>query len=149
MPSLTYVGGETDLHRDVPLHHHLGQAGVRPDPGVLHCWGRGEVRGVATPAIKNQLVASKDPTVYWNEMTQQLISCSRLVTGSLWHKGAKKRSFPCMEANYPFAIKNQRGASKIILVGDELVLYGIRLLASQGKFSTKERRWLSCGDVYL
>ena len=50
-----------------------------------------------------------------------------------------------MEANYPYAIKNQRGASKIPLVGGilrskapsrglwmpELVLYGIRLLAKQ------------------
>ena len=40
------------------------------------------------------------------------------------------RTFPCMEANYPYAIKNQRGASKKTLVGgfgcDELVLYGIR-----------------------
>ena len=24
--------------------------------------------------------------------------------------GAKNRTFPCMEANYPYAIKNQRGA---------------------------------------
>ena len=53
------------------------------------------------------------------------------------------RTFPCMEANYPYAIKNQRGASKIPLVGGilrskapsrglwmpELVLYGIRELA--------------------
>ena len=50
-----------------------------------------------------------------------------------------------MEANYPYAIKNQRGASKIPLVGGilrskapsrglwmlELVLYGIRLLGKQ------------------
>ena len=40
-----------------------------------------------------------------------------------------------MEANYPYAIKNQRGASKKPLVGgfgcDELVLYGIRVLAEQ------------------
>ena len=38
-----------------------------------------------------------------------------------------------MEANYPYAIKNQRGASIKHQVGgfvcDELVLYGIRLLA--------------------
>ena len=53
------------------------------------------------------------------------------------------RTFPCMEANYSYAIKNQRGASKIPLVGGilrskapsrglwmpELVLYGIRLQA--------------------
>ena len=50
-----------------------------------------------------------------------------------------------MEANYPYAIKNQRGASKISPNGGilrskapsrglwmpELVLYGIRLLAKQ------------------
>ena len=40
-----------------------------------------------------------------------------------------------MEANYPYVIKNQRGASKKPLVGgfgcDELVLYGIRVLAEQ------------------
>ena len=40
-----------------------------------------------------------------------------------------------MEANYHFAIKNQRGASKKPLVGgfgcNELVLYGIRVLAEQ------------------
>ena len=40
-----------------------------------------------------------------------------------------------MEANYPYAIKNQRGASKKPLVGgfgcDELVLYGIRVLVEQ------------------
>ena len=50
-----------------------------------------------------------------------------------------------MEANYPYAIMNQRGASKISLVGGilsskapsrglwmpELVLYGIRLLVKQ------------------
>ena len=40
-----------------------------------------------------------------------------------------------MEANYPYAIKNQRGASIKPLVGgfggDELVLYDIRVLAEQ------------------
>ena len=53
-----------------------------------------------------------------------------LLAGSLRHKGAYNRTFPCMEANYPYAIKNQRGASKKPLVGgfgcEELVLYGIR-----------------------
>ena len=48
-----------------------------------------------------------------------------------------------MEANYPYAIKNQRGARKITLVGlwmPELVLSGIRLLAQAllGKPSTNE-----------
>ena len=33
-----------------------------------------------------------------------------LLAGSLWHKGAYNRTFPCIEANYPYAIKNQRGA---------------------------------------
>ena len=40
-----------------------------------------------------------------------------LLAGSLWHKGAYKWTFPCMEANYPYAIKNQRGASQKPLVG--------------------------------
>ena len=61
------------------------------------------------------------------------------LAGSLWHKD---RWLPCTERSYyrrPYAIKNQRGASKIPqcvpkpLVGgfgcDELVLYGIRELA--------------------
>ena len=57
--------------------------------------------------------------------------------------GASNKTFLCMEDNYPNAIKNQRGASKIPLVGSilrskapsrglwmpELVLYGIRELA--------------------
>ena len=40
-----------------------------------------------------------------------------------------------MEAIYPYAIKNQRGASKKPLVGgfgcEELVLYGIRVVVKQ------------------
>ena len=56
--------------------------------------------------------------------------------------GRLNRTFPCKEANYPYVIKNQQGASKILigvfcvpkpLVGgfgfDELALYGIRQLA--------------------
>ena len=42
------------------------------------------------------------------------------------------RTFPCMEANYSYAIQNQRGARNTPSRGyfcDELVLYGIRLLA--------------------
>ena len=36
----------------------------------------------------------------------------------------------CMEANFPDAIKNQRGASRGLLMGQAwLILYGIRLLA--------------------
>ena len=57
--------------------------------------------------------------------------------------GAYNRTFLCMEAKYPCAIKNQRGASKILLPSrgfgcDELVLYGIRLLAPAGKLWTNE-----------
>ena len=96
---------------------------------------RGLFQGVATPAIlclciKNQLRHPKPPYYL-------------LLAGSLWHKGAYNRTFPCMEANYPYVIKNQRGASKIPLVGgilrskapsrehgmSGLVLSGIRLLA--------------------
>ena len=40
-----------------------------------------------------------------------------LLAGSLWHRGAYNRTFPCMKANYPYAIKNQQGASKKPLVG--------------------------------
>ena len=40
-----------------------------------------------------------------------------LLAVSLWHKNAYNMTFPCMEANYPYAIKNQRGASKKPLVG--------------------------------
>ena len=42
----------------------------------------------------------------------KLLHYCPLLAGSLWHKGAYNRTFPCMEANYPYAIKNQRGASK-------------------------------------
>ena len=66
-----------------------------------------------------------------------------LLAGSSWHKNSW---LPCTEKSYyrrPYAIKNQRGASKRPLVGgfgcDELVLYGIRLLA-RAKFSTNESR---------
>ena len=34
-----------------------------------------------------------------------------LLAGSLLHKGAYNRTFPCMKAIYPCAIKNQRGVS--------------------------------------
>ena len=34
------------------------------------------------------------------------------LAGSLWHNGAYNRTFPCMEANYPYAIKNQRKANQ-------------------------------------
>ena len=46
--------------------------------------------------------------------------------------GGYNRTFPCMEANYSYPIKNQRGAINTPsreYFCDELVLYGIRLLA--------------------
>ena len=43
-------------------------------------------------AIKNKLVASK--------------------YASLWHKGSYNRTFLCMESTYPYAINNQKGASR-------------------------------------
>ena len=55
------------------------------------------------------------------------------------YTAAYDRTFPCMESNYPYAIKNQRGASKKTqwikahsrgLWMPELVLHGIRLLTS-------------------
>ena len=44
-------------------------------------------------------------------------SYARYHAGSLWHKGAYNRIFPCMEANYPYAIQNQRGGK--ITVGPQ------------------------------
>ena len=75
--------------------------------------------GVATPAYAIKFTSSSHWVFY-----------SSLVLYDI--KGTCNRIFPFMEADYPFAIKNQRGASEILLVGfecDELVLYGIRLLA--------------------
>ena len=54
-------------------------------------------------AIKNQLGHPKPPT-----------GLCLLLAGSLWHEDAYNSSFPCMEANYPYAIKNQRGISKYV-----------------------------------
>ena len=47
---------------------------------------------------------------------------------SLWHKDAYNRTFPCMEATYPSAIKTAKGKKCFGCL--ELVLYGIRELAS-------------------
>ena len=53
--------------------------------------------------------------------------------GSLWHKGAYNTSFPYMEANYPYAVKNLREAEPLaenakrpnrFLAFPTLVLYG-------------------------
>ena len=56
-----------------------------------------------------------------------------LLAGSLWHKGAYNRTFPCIEENYPYAVKNQPGARG-------LVLYGIRLLAQATLWSSRPMR---------
>ena len=65
-----------------------------------------------------------------------LLSCViiTLITGIF---DTYNRNFSCIEANYPYAIKNQRGASKAPRGGfgcdphwmPELVLYGVRELA--------------------
>ena len=54
------------------------------------------------------------------------------LAGSLCHKGAYNRTFPCMEATYPFCHKEPARSKQmgVFCVGcDELVLYGIRELA--------------------
>ena len=52
---------------------------------------------------------------------------------AVWHREAPyNRFFPCMEATYPCAVKNQQRARKPLVGGFgclELVLYGIRELA--------------------
>ena len=103
---------------------------------------------VATPAV----LCHKEPARRKNTPYQGYFL---LLAGSLWHedswlscttrsyqgwlharkgpiRGAPNRFFPCMEATYPYDIKNQRGARNTPQWGyfcDELVLYGIRLLA--------------------
>ena len=58
-----------------------------------------------------------------------------LLAGSLWHKNSWLQYTESSYYRHPFAIKKQRGTSKKPLVGgfvgDELFLYGIRLLAEQ------------------
>ena len=56
----------------------------------------------------------------------------RYIQHSHWQEATPNRTLSCMKANYPYAIKNQRGARNTPSRGyfcDELVLYGIRLLA--------------------
>ena len=90
-------------------------------------------RGAVTP-VKNQA-----------DISGILINRVPAILRSHW--SVYNRNFPCMEAIYSYAIKNQRGASKRPLVGylvggilrskalvggfrcDVLVLYGTRLLA--------------------
>ena len=54
-----------------------------------------------------------------------------VLAGSSWHKGAFNRSFPCVEANYPYDIRNQQGASQKTRWMPELVFYGMILLAKE------------------
>ena len=71
---------------------------------------RGLLRGIASPAIlchKEPARASKAPL---GALERKMGVFCLLLAGSLWHKGAYNRTFPCMEDNYPYAIKNQRGA---------------------------------------
>ena len=52
---------------------------------------------VATPA----LLCHKEPT---RRIQSPLLGALErlLLAGSLWHKGAYNRTFPCMEATYPY-----------------------------------------------
>ena len=63
-------------------------------------------------AIKNQLGHPKPPTRgFGTQNTPRGVFCL-LLSGSLWHKD---RWLPCTERSYyrhPYAIKNQRGATK-------------------------------------
>ena len=59
-------------------------------------------------------------------------ACPKLVLCDIRAPIIHNRTFPCMEANYPYAVKNQRGARNTPSRGYFwflLVLYGIRLLA--------------------
>ena len=83
-----------------------------------------ELHSGATPA----LLCHKEPAP--RIQSSLLGAFCLLLAGSLWHKDSW---LPCTERSYyrrPYAIKNQRGASKKPLVGgfgcEELVLYGIR-----------------------
>ena len=51
------------------------------------------------------LLCHKEPATHIQSPFCLLLACS------LWHKGAYNRTFLRMEANYPYAIMNQRGAS--------------------------------------
>ena len=54
---------------------------------------RGLFRGVATPAV----LCYKEP----DRRIQSPLLGALFLAGSLWHKGAYRRTIPCMEANYP------------------------------------------------
>ena len=79
---------------------------------------------------------------------------SRTLIGRELHSvaGAYNRTFPCMEATYPYAIKNQRGASKKPLVGgfgcEELVLYGLRDSSNSSEKSSTSR-WTTLLYIFV
>ena len=90
-----------------------------------------ELHSVATPA----LLCHKEPA---RRIQSPLLGAlERKIHPLLVLYGIRDRWLPCTERSYyrrPYAIKNQRGASKIPPLGPrmpKLVLYGIRLLAEQ------------------
>ena len=86
----------------------LAKVNQNTEPACSTLIGRGMSRLVShwsRVMLAPALLCHKEPA--------RRIQSPRLGAGSLWHKGACNRTFPCMEATYPYAIKNQRGASKI------------------------------------
>ena len=104
-------------NQDVIIYHmHYKQCGPSPSRGLF--------QGAAPPA----LLCHKETA---RRIQSPLLGAFCLFLAvSLWQKGAYNRNFPCIEANYSYAIKNLQGASKKPLGGDfgceGLVLYGIR-----------------------
>ena len=75
-----------------------------------------------TPASRAEMVAGL--------LTELSTSMSRTVPRRCYASNLRQKRFWCIEANYPYAMKNQRGARNSRgYFCDELVLYGIRLLA--------------------
>ena len=80
-------------------------------------------------SLSNSVVHS-----HWSRLNEARLSLVEMVQSV----ATPVSLMPCTEKSYnrrPYAIQNQRGASKKPLVGDfgcnELVLYGIRVLAEQ------------------
>ena len=93
---------------------------------------RGLFQGVATPAIlclciKNQLRHPKPPYYL-------------LLAGSLWHKGAHDRTFPCMEANYPHKEPASSTSRVLWMRGAGSLLHKIAGVSNTLKPSTNESR---------
>ena len=117
---------------------------------------RAAVRDCSTPSVSvmealDHSISGQSPTLQrseWsNPCTVRSFSCMEATPNRFFPcmEATPNRTFLCMEATYPYTIKNQRGASKIPPLGvfcvpkplvggfgcDELVLYGIRELASR------------------